>query len=321
MRVLARLALALPFVLVAACAAEPEVAQKAAAPAAVALKINLGPDQNRIRAKKVDAIAAKVPEAIRKTGELKVGTEADTSPPLSFLADDDATPIGVEIDLAQLLADVLGLKLTIDNTSWENVFLSVRSGKNDAALTNVTVTEERKDIYDFATYRSDQLAWEVTKTGGINAIAKPADIAGLTVVVGAGTNQEKILLEWAEQNKTAGLKPTQVQYFQKASDYYLALKSGRVHAYLGPNPTIAYHVAVAGDTKIAGTLSGAGDGLQGLIAAMSKKGSGLAEPFAEALNTVIANGQYEEVLKRWGLENEAVPKSLVNPPGLPRQAQ
>ena len=37
------------------------------------------------------------------------------------------------------------------------------------------------------------------------------------------------------------------------ADYYLALQSGRIDAYLGPNPTSAYHVATAGQSEIVGT--------------------------------------------------------------------
>src|SRR5690606_35817102 len=40
----------------------------------------------------------------------------------------------------------------------------------------------------------------------------------------------------------------------------------------------------------------------------------------EALNTVIENGTYAEVLARWNLTSEAVPTSEINPPGLPRTA-
>lgn len=289
-----------------------------ASPAGTAPRFNTGPEQNRIRAEKDEAIAARVPAEIRAKGELLVGTSV-FEPPLSFLADDNRTPIGVEEDIAQLIADVLGLELRLEPTSWENLFLAVRSGKYPLALSNITVTEERKDIYDFATYRLDQLAWEVPKDSPITSITKPADIAGLRVSVGSGTNQEKILLDWDRQNREAGLKPVEVQYYQQAADTYLALKSGRIQAYFGPYPTAAYHSAVSGDTKIVGTYSGGGADRQGLIAAMTRKGSGLAEPVRDAINVVIRNGRYQEVLARWGLEKEAVPESLVNPPGLPRE--
>ncbi|MFD0663873.1 ABC transporter substrate-binding protein [Thermocatellispora tengchongensis] len=282
--------------------------------------INVGPDQDRITTPKVDAIAAKVPAAIAEDGALTVGFSAEGAAPLVFAATDDTTLIGVETDIAHLVADVLGLKVDAQTSSWENLFLAARSGKYEIVFNNVTVTEERKDIYDFATYRVDQLGWQVIDSSPIRRIDKPADIAGLRVSVGSGTNQEKILLDWDKQNRAAGLKPVEIQYYEKYGDVLLALKSGRVQAYFGPNPTIAYNIAVSGGSRIVGTASGAGPGLQGLIAAMTKKDNGLIEPVAEALNEVIENGSYAKVLDRWGLANEAVPESRINPPGLPRQA-
>lgn len=279
--------------------------------------INISPDQHRIRGTKVDAIAAKVPEAIRKRGTIRIGASADASPPLGFYATDDKTRIGAEIDIATLIVDTLGLKPQFEEVSWENLFVGLDSSKFDGVLSNVTVTEERKEKYDFATYRLDNLAFEAKK--GTNwRVKEPKDVAGKTISVDSGTNQEKILVDWSEQNVKAGLKPVDIKYFQKDTDYYLALQSGRIDAYLGPNPTAAYHVASAGQTQIIGTLSGGGSQVQGKIAATAKKGSGLVEAYAAAIDQIIKDGSYAKVLKRWGLSSEAVPKSEINPLGLPK---
>jgi polar amino acid transport system substrate-binding protein len=236
---------------------------------------------------------------------------------LSFRADDDKTVIGVEPDIAQLVADTLGLKLRLEPTSWENLFLSVESGQYDVGFANITVTEERKDKYDFATYRVDTIAFEVRKDSAIQ-VKEPKDIAGRKVAVSAGTNQEQILLRWDAENKAAGLQPVQFQYYTNTADYYLALKSGRVDVYVGPNPTAAYHTAVAGESKIVGQVSGGGQ-IPAQIAGMTKKGSGLVQPVADALNELIANGKYKEALTRWNLTTEGVTTSEVNPQGLPRK--
>ncbi|MEU4519031.1 ABC transporter substrate-binding protein [Amycolatopsis sp. NPDC024027] len=279
--------------------------------------VNITANQNRVRAQKVAAIAALIPADIRNRGTLVVGTTGNGTPPLSFRADDDKTVIGVEPDLAQLVADVLGLQLDLQASSWENLFLSVENRQFDAGFSNITVTEERKDKYDFATYRKDTIAFEVKSERAI-AVQGPKDIAGLTVGVGAGTNQEQILLRWDQQNKAGGLAPVKFQYYQATSDYYLALQSGRIDAYVGPNPTSAYHVAVDGKTKIVGTVSGGG-AIPADIAAMTKKDDGLVKALQQALDTVIKNGQYAEVLKRWNLTSEALPASEINPRGLPRK--
>ncbi|MFJ9888625.1 ABC transporter substrate-binding protein [Streptomyces sp. NPDC091287] len=279
--------------------------------------VNTSPDQDRLRGKKVDAVAALVPEAIRERGTLRIGASADAVPPLGFYATDDRTRIGSEIDIATLVADTLGLKPEFEQVSWENLFVGLDSSKFDGVLSNVTVTEERKEKYDFATYRLDNIAFEAKKGSGWK-VKGPADVAGKTISVSSGTNQEKILVEWSEENVKAGREPVEIKYFQKENDYYLPLQSGRIDAHLGPSPSAAYHVATSGQSEIAGQISGAGGGLQGKIAATTKKGSGLVEAYAAAIDHIVEDGSYGKVLGRWGLGGEAVEKSEINPPGLPK---
>lgn len=278
---------------------------------------NLTPEQDRVRAEAVPEIAALVPEEVRESGEFNVGHSSGGAPPLAFYADDDETVIGVETDVAQLVADVLDLEYVPQATGWENLFLSVESGRFDAVFSNVTVTEERKDLYDFATYRVDTVSFESGTDSGIEEVAEPADVAGLSVAVGSGTNQEEILLRWDEQNQEAGLEPLDLQYYENASDTYLALQSGRIDLYLGPTPSASYHVEVAGETEIVGTISGGGE-IKAEIAAMTLKDNGLVEALNAALNEVIEGGQYQEALERWAVDGEAIPESEINPTGLPR---
>ncbi|KPC87039.1 ABC transporter substrate-binding protein, partial [Streptomyces sp. NRRL F-6602] len=120
--------------------------------------INTSPRQDRIRGKKDAEAAGLVPAKIRERGTLRIGGSADAAPPLGFYATDDKTRIGVETDLAVLVADTLGLKPQFEEVSWENLFVGLDSGKFDAVFSNVTVTEERKEKYDFATYRLDDIA-------------------------------------------------------------------------------------------------------------------------------------------------------------------
>ncbi|WP_033327836.1 ABC transporter substrate-binding protein [Streptomyces yerevanensis] len=283
-------------------------------------KINLSPDQDRVTTEKVDSIAAEVPEKIRKRGTLELVQSSGSAAPLNFHATDNKTLIGVEPDIAHLVADVLGLKPKFNAVSWENIFVGLDSAKYDAGFSNITVTEERKEKYDFATYREDNLGFEAKKGSGLK-VTGPKDVAGKTVAVQSGTNQEKLLVEWSKENEKAGRKPVDIKYYQNDSDTYLALQSGRIELYLGPNPTAAYHAATTGKTEVVGTYSGAGSTLQGLIAATTKKDSGLVEPLAAAIDEIIDNGTYAKVLKRWGLSDEAVTKSEINPPGLPRTAE
>lgn len=277
------------------------------------------PEQaTRVRTDKVDEIAALIPDGLADDGTFTIGVATDSEfPPLFLYADDEETPIGNEIDIAYLVADVLGLELDIQQTSWENLFLSVESGQYDAGFANITVTEERKDRYDFASYRVDTLAWEAPIDSEITAITEPADIAGLTIGVGGATNQEQVLLAWDAENQANGLEPADIQVYSGA-EYVLALESGQLDLYFGPAPSAGYRQATRGTTHIVGTVPGGGE-VDAQIAAMTARGSGWAEPIAAAINHVIESGEYAEVLDKWGVSVEAIDESSVNPPGLPRQ--
>ncbi|SEF15461.1 ABC transporter substrate-binding protein [Streptomyces sp. Ag109_O5-10] len=278
--------------------------------------------QTAIKVSEVKSISAELPASVRKSGKLVIGEGALPAgfPPLAFVGSDQKTLTGSEPDLGRLVAAVLGLKPEIQNATWENMFVGIDSGKVDVAFSNVTDTEERKKKYEFASYRQDNLAFTVPKKSTWNFDGNYENLAGRTVSVSAGTNQEKILLEWKKKLESEGKKLT-VKYFQDSNSVYLALSSGKIDAYLGPNPGIAYHNRQTANTpnatRTAGTYSGAGASLQGLIAATAKKDSGLAKPLADAINHLIDNGQYAQWLKAYNLSNEAVAKSEVNPPGLP----
>ncbi|TCC20132.1 ABC transporter substrate-binding protein [Kribbella speibonae] len=303
------LVLSLALLTLAGCGADATAASDAG--------VNTSAEQNRVTTARNDAAAALLPAKVRDRGTLIVGAGFGSgSVPLGFYADDNKTPIGLEVDIAYLVAEALGLKPEIQVTSWENLFVGLDSAKYDVGFSNITVTEKRKQKYDFATYRKDDIAFEAKK-GGTWRVTGARDIAGKTIAVGSGTNQEKILVDWNEANVKAGLPAATIRYFQKNTDTYLALSSGRIDGYFGPNPSIAYHVKTSGETEAIGKFSGAGPTLQGLIAATTKKDSGLVKAYQAAIDGVIADGSYARVLERWNVSTEALAKSEINPPGLP----
>lgn len=256
---------------------------------------------------------AKIPATYSfvEPGTLTVAISALNSPPLALLASDNRTRIGSDPDIARLLAGSLGLKLKLVPTAWEDWPLGIVSGRYDVALVNIAVTEQRKEKFDFATYRVDSLAFSVKSTSSIQSITGAGDLSGKKVIVGSGTNQERILLGWNDENRRAGRAPALPLYLTDDASANLYIQSGRADVFFGPQSVSAYKAALTGKTRVVGLGP-----KKAYVATTTKKGNGLVYALQAALDGAITRGEYQKVLARWGEEGEAVDHSQVNPPGI-----
>ena len=286
---------------------------------ALAQPFDLGPEQpGRIRAERN-------PEAIKAIPKGFVFVEPDSltvaispsGPPLATYATDARTVVGADPDFAQLIADSLGLKLNLLPIAWADWPLGLASGKYDAVISNVGVTEQRKEKFDFSTYRQGLHGFFVKSDSGITSIREPKDAAGLRIIVGAGTNQERILLKWSDENVAAGLKPIELQYYDDEATRFVALSAGRADVIVQPHAQLVFIAARDKTIKRVGTLS-AGWPERSDVAITTRKGSGLADALTLATNDLIKSGAYAKILDRWQLSEEALPESRTNPPGLPK---
>ena len=284
-----------------------------AAPLFAQTQPDLNANQTPVNTAVSASAVALIPKGFRfaHPGELTVAISAMNSPPLSLLGNDNKSRIGSDPDIARLLADGLGLKLRLVPVSWEEWPLGISSGRYDAALVNIAVTEDRKKKYDFATYRTDSLALSVRQNSPIRQIRDARDVSGLKVVVGSGTNQERILLGWNQQNKRQHLPEATPVYLTDDAAVNLALLSGRVDVLFGPQSAASYKAALTGKTRVVGL----GPKLA-QVAVTTKKGNGLVYALQAALDSSIKNGTYQQVMTRWGEQKEAVTASKVNPPGI-----
>lgn len=89
-------------------------------------------------------------------------------------------------------------------------------------------------------------------TSDIAAVNGPADLAGRKVIVGSGTNQERILLGWNEDNRAAGRPQAQPVYLTDDASGNLYIQSGRADIFFGPQSVAAYKAALNGQTRVVG---------------------------------------------------------------------
>ena len=266
--------------------------------------------QELIRAEADESVAALLPVEIAESGVLRVGINGTSSAPLSFLADDNQTYIGSEIDIARIVADKLGLEFELKLTTWENWPLKLEAGEFDAVHANIGINAERLEKFDFASYRAAYMSFLVKK--GADFWLEDADsLSGRIIAVGAATNQERILTDWNAELEKAGKEPAELKNYSTEADTLLALGSGRVDGYLSPFASLSFVAARRDDMELQGRIN-AGWPDETLVAGTFPAGSGLAEPYAAALNALIADGTYARVLERWQLSEEALTESRAH---------
>jgi len=282
-------------------------------------EFDLSPEQPaRVHAVKNEAAIASIPKsfAFVTPGKFTVAISPG-GPPLATYATDAKTVVGADPEYANAIAESLGLELEIVPVAWIDWPLGLVSGKYDAVISNVGVTEERKQKFDFSTYRKGLHGFFVKGDSAIASIKEPRDAAGLRIIVGAGTNQERILLKWSDEDVAAGLKPIELQYFDDEAASLLALQSGRADVIVQPHAQLVFIAARDKNIKRVGTLS-AGWPDRSDVAITTRKGSGIADTLTIATNGLIKDGTYAKILDHWHLSEEALPASETNPPGLPK---
>jgi polar amino acid transport system substrate-binding protein len=282
-------------------------------------EFDLSPEQPaRVHAVKNEAAIASIPKnfAFVTPGKFTVAISPG-GPPLATYATDAKTVVGADPEYAGAIAESLGLDLEIVPVAWIDWPLGLVSGKYDAVISNVGVTEQRKEKFDFSTYRKGLHGFFVKGDSAITSIKEPKDAAGLRIIVGAGTNQERILLKWSDEDTAAGLKPIELLYFDDEAASLLALQSGRADVIVQPHAQLVFIAARDKNIKRVGTLS-AGWPDRSDVAITTRKGSGIADTLTIATNGLIKDGTYAKILDHWHLSEEALPASETNPPGLPK---
>jgi polar amino acid transport system substrate-binding protein len=280
---------------------------------------DLSPQQpGRVRVERNAAAISSLPKEFKfvNPGKFTVAVSPG-GPPLATYATDAKTVVGADPDYASAIADSLGFELELVPVAWADWPLGLASGKYDAVISNVGVTELRKEKFDFSTYRQGLHGFFVKADSAIKEIREPKDAAGLRITVGASTNQERILLKWSEENVAAGLKPIELQYHDDDAARIIALQSGRVDVIVQPHAQLVYIAARDKNIRRVGTLS-AGWPERSDVAITTRKGSSLADALTLATNGLIKSGAYAKILERWQLSEEALPESRTNPPGLPK---
>ncbi|MEU2266108.1 ABC transporter substrate-binding protein [Streptomyces olindensis] len=261
--------------------------------------------------RKVDSAAALLPVGVREAGTLRVGSSVGFPPGAYYPNGQDKPPAGQDIDLADAVAKVLGVKLERQDASFETILPALGSGKYDFGTGNFGVTTERLKTIDFVTYINDGQGFAV-KTGNTTFGKKVTDLTqlcGLTIGTGAGTTFEATLTAQKGVCAKAGKKPYDVKVYSENGATLTALQQGRIDVIMSTINGLRYQAAQpASQTTFLGEFHRLDVGFA------FKKGSPLTKAFQAAVNELIKDGTYARILKKWGTSASAIDTSRINPP-------
>jgi polar amino acid transport system substrate-binding protein len=254
----------------------------------------------------VSSIAAEVPAAIKSKGALVVAADA-TYAPNEFIASDGHTVIGWDADLAKALGQVLGLKVSMVNATFDTIIPGLASGKYDLGMSSFTDTKVREKTVDFVDYYEAGTSFFVKSSGGPN-ITSLSDLCGHKVSVEKGTTEQTDAQAQAAKCKSAGKPTVTVEIFNDQNAANLALSSGRADVAMADSPPAAYQVKLSNGTF---KLSGPAYGTAPYGIAIPKN-NGMSKPILDALKQLMANGTYLKILEKWGVQAGAISAPAIN---------
>ena len=254
-------------------------------------------------------LAAMVPAAIRQKGTLTVAANA-TYPPDEFFASDNTTITGFDPDLAGAVGQILGLKLNFVNTKFAEIIPGLQAGHFDLGWSSATATEARQKVVNFVTYFQAGIGFLVPSdsTLTINGLS---DLCGLQVAVEAGSAEDKTATEQSAKCTAAGNKAISIQRYQDENQNLLALSSGRAQVSTAGSQIIPYLVQQSnGKLKSVGTAYN----MAPLGVEFPKSTPiELAKAFQGALNKMISDGTYGQILAKWNEQVGAIQNSEILP--------
>lgn len=179
-------------------------------------------------------------------GKLTMSTNA-AFPPYE-MTDDNGNYVGIDIEVAQAIADKLGLELQVDDMDFDAALLAAQSGKSDMVMAGVTVTEERQTVMDFSkTYATGIQVVIVPEDSDIASID---DMTGKMIGVQRGTTGD---LYCSASVEDGGFGEENVTPYDNGLTAVQALMNGQVDCVVIDNAPAQEFVAANPGLKILDT--------------------------------------------------------------------
>ena len=218
--------------------------------------------------------------------ELVVGSSA-TYRPFAY-----ETPtkeiVGYDIDIIRAVAQKAGLQIKIVNTPWTGIFAALNNGDVDLVITGVTITDKRKQSYDFtAPYFEARQLIAVNKDSTVKNLK---DLSGKKVAVVTGSTADDIA------SREFGKTNPDIRRFESTPVIISELANGGVDAAIGDNGVIAFRTQEHKQLK---TVSDASFPKEYFGIVVKQGNKALLDKLNKGLATAKTDGTYAQIYKKW----------------------
>lgn len=215
-------------------------------------------------------------------GTLKMATNA-AFPPYEFYEGQEI--VGIDAEIAKLIADKLGMELVIEDMEFDSVLLAVPSGKADIGMAGLTVDETRLVSMDFSTPYATGKQVIIVPEG--SEIASPDDLKGKKIGVQLSTTGDIYCSdEFGEEA---------MDRYSKGADAVVALIQGKVDAVVIDNEPAKVFVAENEGLKILETEYAVED----YAIAIAKGNTSLLKQINAALAELTASGDIQTIIDKY----------------------
>ncbi len=224
-------------------------------------------------------------------------------PPYEFKADDGSFA-GIDVEIAGLIAEELGLELEIVDIDFGAIIAGVETGKYDMGMAGLTVTDERKESVNFTESYAKGIQSVIVKADseyesfedfytGFDADENPAGVKeGIKIGVQQDTTGD---IYSSDKPENWGFGEANVERYKTGADAVEALKSGKVTAVIIDNePAKSFVNANEGLKILDGSYAE-----EDYAIAVNKKDTKLLDDINAALKTLTDNGEIAKIVNKY----------------------
>ena len=223
-------------------------------------------------------------KTIKENKKIVVATESEFAPfEFKSLVNGKDTLVGADIELAKAIGKKLGVKVEFSVMSFDNVLASVQSGKADIAIAGISVTDERKKVYDFSDsyYTSENVV--IVKKDKVNDFTSADSLAKQTVGTQKGSVQETVA-------------KASVVSLASNGEMINELKSGQIQAVVLEEAIAEGYIAQNDDLTLA-SFNLKSDGSDAYAVAIRKGSDDLLKEINAVIKETKESGKFDQWLK------------------------